>query len=55
MKKSILFTICSFFVLTATAQNIIKVSPEKGDMTTKLQVAVEKARSYNGKAVVIEL
>lgn len=55
MKKSILFTICSFFVLTATAQNIIKVSPEKGDMTTKLQAAVEKARSYNGKAVVIEL
>ena len=55
MKKSILFTICSFFVLTATAQNIIKVSPEKEDMTTKLQAAVEKARSYNGKAVVIEL
>lgn len=55
MKKSILFTICSFFVLTATAQNIIKVIPEKGDMTTKLQAAVEKARSYNGKAVVIEL
>lgn len=55
MKKSILFTICSFFVLTATAQNIIKVSPENEDMTTKLQAAVEKARSYNGKAVVIEL
>ena len=55
MKKSILFTICSFFVLTATAQNIIKVSPEKEDMTTKLQAAVEKARSYNGKAVVIKL
>lgn len=55
MKKSILFTICSFFVLTATAQNIIKVSPENGDMTKKLQAAVEQARSYNGKAVVIEL
>lgn len=55
MNKSIFFTICSFFVLTATAQNIIKVSPEKGDMTTKLQAAIEKARSYNGKTVVIEL
>ena len=55
MKKIIFITVCALFVLTATAQNIIKVSPEKGDMTTKLQAAVEKARSYNGKAVVIEL
>lgn len=55
MKKILLIIVCALFVLTATAQNIIKVSPEKGDMTTKLQVAVEKARSYNGKAVVIEL
>lgn len=55
MKKSILFTFCLFFVLTATAQNIIKVNPETGDMTKKLQAAIEQARSYNGKAVVIEL
>lgn len=55
MKNSILFTICSFFVLTATAQNVIKVNPENGDMTKKIQAAIEKARSYNGKAVVIEL
>lgn len=55
MKNSILFTICSFFVLTATAQNVIKVNPENGDMTKKIQTAIEKARSYNGKAVVIEL
>lgn len=55
MKKAILFTICSFFVLTAMAQNIIKVSPESGDMTKKIQAAIEQARSYNGKAVVIEL
>lgn len=55
MKKILLIIVCALFVLTATAQNIIKVSPEKGDMTTKLQAAVEKARSYNGKAVVIEL
>lgn len=55
MKNSILFTICSFFVLTATAQNVIKVNPENGDMTKKIQAAIEKTRSYNGKAVVIEL
>lgn len=55
MKKAILFTICSFFVLTTMAQNIIKVSPESGDMTKKIQAAIEQARSYNGKAVVIEL
>lgn len=55
MKKAIFFTICSFFVLTAMAQNIIKVSPEGGDMTKKIQAAIEQARSYNGKAVVIEL
>jgi len=55
MKKTILFTLCSFFVLTAAAQNVIKVIPEKGDMTKKIQAAIEEARSYNGKAVIIKL
>lgn len=55
MKKKFFLLICSFFTITAIAQNVILVRPEKGDMTVKIQAAIEKAKSYNGKAVVIEL
>lgn len=44
----------SFSVITATAQNVIRVIPEQGDMTTKIQAAIDKAKKYNGKAVTIE-
>lgn len=55
MKKILYLLMCSLFALTTIAQNVIRVSPEKGDMTAQIQAAIEKARSYNGKAVVIEL
>ena len=53
MKAFYLF-LYSFFIITATAQNVIRVIPEQGDMTTKIQAAIDKAKKYNGKAVVIE-
>ena len=55
MNKKLYVLFCSFFTLTAIAQNIIQVSPEKGDITEKIQAAIEKARDYKGKAVIIEL
>lgn len=55
MKHALLIALCIFFGLTATGQNVIKVAPESGDMTQKIQAAIDKARNYNGKAVVIEL
>lgn len=39
----------------ADAQHIIKVSAEPGDMTGKLQEAINKAAGYQGEPVVIEL
>lgn len=55
MKKTISLFLCLCIAFSAAAQNIIRISPEKGDMTHKIQVAIEEARKYNGKAVVIEL
>lgn len=46
---------CLFFALTATAQKIIRVTPDTPDMTQKIQAAIEEAKSYNGKPVTIEL
>ena len=42
-------------ILIANAQHVIRIAPENGDMTKKIQAAIEQARSYNGKAVVIKL
>lgn len=55
MKKKLYLLFCSFFAFTTIAQNVIQVLPGEGDMTVKIQTAIEKAKSYNGKAVVIEL
>lgn len=55
MNKKLCLLVCSFFTFTAIAQNVIRISPEEGDMTTKIQGAINKAKSYNGKAVIIEL
>lgn len=55
MKRKFYLLLCSFLSLTVVAQKIIRVLPEEGDMTVKLQEAIEIARTYNGKAVVIEL
>lgn len=55
MRNFLFITLCIFWGFTATGQNVIKVLPESGDMTKKIQAAIDKARSYNGKAVVIEL
>ena len=46
---------CLFFALTATAQKIIRVTPDTPDMTQKIQAAIEEAKSYNGKPVTIKL
>lgn len=55
MKKTIFITLCLLIGITVNAQQVIRVAPENGDMTKKLQTAIEQARSYNGKAVVIKL
>lgn len=55
MRICLFFTLCILSVLTVTGQNVIKVSPQSGDMTKNIQAAIDKARDYNGKAVVIEL
>lgn len=55
MKKTILIALCLFSGFIANAQHVIRIAPENGDMTKKIQAAIEQARSYNGKAVVIKL
>lgn len=56
MKRIYLLT-ALFYISTmmATAQHIIRVAPEEGDMTRKLQSAIEQAKNYNGRPVIIEL
>ena len=56
MKKTflILVTFCAA-TLTLLAQNVIRLAPERGDMTNKIQTAIEKVKSYNGRPVIIEL
>lgn len=46
---------CLFFTWTATAQKVIRVTPDTPDMTKDMQAAIEEAKSYNGKPVTIEL
>ena len=55
MKKTILIALGLFSGVIANAQHVIRIAPENGDMTKKIQAAIEQARSYNGKAVVIKL
>lgn len=55
MKKTILIALCLFSGFIVNAQHVIRIAPENGDMTKKIQAAIEQARSYNGKAVVIKL
>jgi len=55
MNKTIYLVACLFLTLTATAQKVIRVTPDSPDMTKGLQAAIEEARSHNGKAVTIEL
>lgn len=55
MKKTIFITLCLLIGITVNAQQVIRVAPENGDMTKKLQTAIEQAWNYNGKAVVIKL
>lgn len=55
MKKTIFITLYLLIGITVNAQQVIRVAPENGDMTKKLQTAIEQARNYNGKAVVIKL
>ena len=50
----ILVTFCAA-TLTLLAQNVIRLAPERGDMTNKIQTAIEKVKSYNGRPVIIEL
>ena len=54
MKKTflILVTFCAA-TLTLPAQNVIRLAPERGDMTNKIQTAIEKVKSYNGRPVII--
>lgn len=42
-------------LFAAEAQHIIKVRAEQGDMTAKLQEAIDKVAGYQGEPVVIEL
>lgn len=55
MNKTIYLVACLFLTLTATAQKIIRVTPDSLDMTPKIQNTIEEAKSYNGKSVTIEL
>lgn len=55
MRKVIFIAFCFLAGMAANAQQVIRVAPENGDMTKKLQSAIEQARNYNGKAVVIKL
>lgn len=55
MKKTILIALCLFSGFIANVQHVIRIAPENRDMTKKIQAAIEQARSYNGKAVVIKL
>lgn len=55
MNKTIYLVACLFLTLAATAQKIIRVTPDSLDMTPKIQNAIEEAKSYNGKSVTIEL
>lgn len=56
MMKHVYLTLFLFLsAVTATAQHIIRVAPDKDDMTAELQDAIEQAKNYQGKPVVIEL
>lgn len=55
MNKTIYLVACLFFTWTATAQKIIRVTPDSPDMTKDIQAAIEEAKSYDGKSVTIEL
>ena len=44
MKKTIFITLCLLIGITVNAQQVIRVAPENGDMTKKLQTAIEQAR-----------
>lgn len=55
MNKTIYLIASLLLTLTATAQKVIRVTPDSPDMTKGLQAAIEEARSHNGKAVTIEL
>lgn len=55
MRICLLFILCMLTGLTLVGQNVIRVSPESGDVTQNIQAAIEQARDYNGKPVVIEL
>lgn len=46
---------CSVSLSLSAAQRVIRIAPGEGDMTAKIQAAIEKARSSNGRPVVIEL
>lgn len=55
MRNALFITLLILCGFTASGQHVIKVLPESGDMTKNIQAAIDKARNYNGKAVVIEL
>lgn len=55
MRRILTAACCLLAGLAAGAQHVISVPAEGGDMTRKLQAAIEQARGYRGKAVVIRL
>ena len=55
MNKTIYLIACLLLTWTATAQKIIRVTPDSPDMTKDIQAAIEEAKSYDGKSVTIEL
>lgn len=55
MNKTIYLIACLLLTWTATAQKIIRITPDSPDMTKDIQAAIEEAKSYDGKSVTIEL
>lgn len=55
MNKTIYLIACLLLTWTATAQKIIRVTPDSPDMTKDIQAAIEEAKSYDDKSVTIEL
>lgn len=55
MNKKLYFLLCSFFTFSAIAQNVIEVQAGNGDMTARLQEAINRAATYKESPVIIKL
>ena len=55
VRQLCLVAVCGLVTLGIYAQKVITVPAGRGDMTTAIQSAIDQARQYGGKPVVIRL